>query len=292
MKINKFILNQLELPHEIVPGVMCYYENFYCDKTFKMEREIDNLNYIIEARKLKKKNKSDKTIYEIGFSTEELDEGITNKGLIVYNQIIDAIVELINLVSKTEKIDDIIIESSKFSSVEQMAKIKKIMQAAYKKNKYVFDGFSYSNSDGESFCIKNDVVLLDKNEGEPERLNINYCFEDWVDGSFLYEHDTALALLDYLKDKSGLAEKISKKQVDQQRANLYERTLKARFPNLNFERNGNNFVLHVDLLNKNSKTANLKKVDISDKEIEEIKQKDDLALTKVRIDLESIKKNK
>lgn len=293
MRINRFISSKLKFPHEIAHGISCDYAAFSNTKEFSIKRKIDDLNYKIEAWELKKKDKSDKTVYEVGFFTKELDEGITNKGLAVYNQIIDEMVELVILLCKREKIDDVIIEASKFSSAEQMEEVKKIMQAAYKKNKHVFNGFSYNSSEGSSLHIEKDFVSFDEKDDKPEQFKISEYFKDGASGSLLCEYDgvdTAAALLNHLKDKSGLAEKISRKQVNQQRANLYERTLKTRFPNLNFERHGTSFILHVDSLKKNSKTANLEKIDILDEEIEKIKQKDDSALIEVRADMELIKR--
>jgi len=245
----KFIKNDDKKIEKIAPGITGYRPNIDV-QIYSESINIDGLSYKIDLAG--QYVNSENLVYNLGFCTEEYDEGLTNKGIGTYNKIIDAIVEMITILHQERGINIIKFNPSKFSfSPEQIKKVEQILKTAYIKNKDSFNGFSYKNEKYETMEICESSVWTCKNQ-----INKSYELEDIFkedNFSVLYKFDgkgAAIALLKYLGDDSGLTDELHEKRADEQRKKLYERTLKTRFPGLTFEEKKDGIYLYLDSLDK------------------------------------------
>jgi hypothetical protein len=195
-------------------------------------------------------------------------EFVTNKGLGVYRQIIDAITETVKEVISSDKVSRI----NFFGSMEsvQMTEIEELREKIKEKlaeNKDALEGFHFHEEQQGSYVtdvsikdgifqinseVKRHLSIIQKIKRVPEfyydKRNVSVALLTepqyltlLLEDEKVYEAFCKYCGISYLSK----SKKAIEKDVAKQRTDLYERTLKQRFPEYKFKRNGNMISLFI-----------------------------------------------
>ena len=240
---------------EIAPGIIK--KEIFDIIAFETSRKISGLTYNIEV--LHEGDINESSVYNVGFSTKEYGNKITNQGINTYNQIVDAIMETVLFLNKKEGVNFISIEAIKNSfSKEKQSQIIEKLNTEFKNNNNIFNGFHYKNSEDYSFDINNGlfVVTYEKDNNQTVKwkddvkTTINKLLPE------MFNDDIILAILKHIKMNEEI-DYIEKKKGGEQRLKLYERTLKKRFPGYDYKIDENKILINLSSLNINSPSATL-----------------------------------
>ena len=231
--------------------------------TYELRETIDGLEYSIE---MNKRNDLLERVVDLGSSGNwrlgfDVDgtHGLTNKGLKVYQQIVDKIVILIKKVQSLEKVKTITFSASKTKFyIEEINKLQKILNDKFSEAPEAFEGFHSEIKDGKGdfwgiLEIKDGLVVQKSYNkgvlGNPSKEITTPLIFFITDKnelmSIIENEDVGQRLVDYLKINHKVNKKDNKRNVSSIRANLYERTLRQRFPEYKFRRLGNRIRMYL-----------------------------------------------
>lgn len=232
--------------------------------TFIKREVIDGLKYRFSLSC----RAGDKKKWHLRFSTEDHGLLITNKGLAVYREIINNIIILVNTARSNESVEEIsFFGADEELRVDEIEEFKNLLKTKLENGKNVFDNFSYiSDRDGikKSIHINNGYVLMEwsgekkrnlkqriKNEpGEQWHRIERKPLLDFVEDShdlevFLEDKEVLSDLMKHIGADFSLGRNIGSRDSSKLRTDLYERTLKQRFPEYRFQRDGSEIKLFL-----------------------------------------------
>ncbi len=240
-------------------GVTRKIDNDFGSTDFSKREMIDGLEYEFHLSKRKQDRE-----WELGFNTKH-GMLITNKGLATYKHIIENIVILINTARRHEKINRIFFGAAgEELRINEMEEFKNFLKSKTEKGAHLFDNFSYIKQIGnwkKSLRIKDGQITIETSGKRPlgikERVSgenttwqsANTCaVEKFIDDEFemselLNDKETLSALMQHIGAEFSLGRDTDKKDAAKLRINMYERTLKQKFPDCKFERDGNRITL-------------------------------------------------
>lgn len=237
-------LESIKNNNEIKPKMFRYLEG----SLWLFEKKIGDYTYNIQLRAVPTKPKG---CYELSFGTAEMGEFLTSQGRESFNQVIEAITELVSEAVKVDKISEIRFGGSTENRDEKDFKeLKSSLMNLYKQSPHDFNGFSYDYEPMLYIEIKNDIATAgfrgrENSEAPLERLDVS----DKPLVEFLEDIDNPEAIMKqdpkiFFKLKRYVTMGISPYEEEEelihddkkarQRIMLYERTLKQLFPNQEF----------------------------------------------------------
>lgn len=228
---------------------------------FSKEEEIDGLKYRFDlSTNIKGKD------WHLGFSTEH-GMLVTNKGLAVYRKIIDNIIILINTARTNEKINEIyFFGADEEIRINELEEFKNFLKTKLENGKNMLDNFSYiTDRDGlkKSIHIKDGKVLIEisgerrrtirdriKNRHPVWNRTERWSIDEFIDNQYelaelLKDKEMFSSLMRHIGSDFSLGRNIENKDTAKLRTDLYERTLKQRFPDYKFEREGQGIRLYL-----------------------------------------------
>lgn len=228
---------------------------------FSKKEVIDGLEYFFRLSK-----RGGQKSWTLGFGTEHRML-LTNKGLVVYKEIINNVVTLVNTARHNEKIDKIsFVGADEDLKVGQFEEFKNLLKSKTEKDIHILDNFSYIKDEGSlktSIHIRNGEVTLEQSGTRVLGIKDRIRKEDpaWGHSNTFSINEfinNQLMLQDILQDKEifsalmrhigvdlALGRNSDHRDAAKLRADLYERTLKQKFAGFKFERNGNNIMLSL-----------------------------------------------
>lgn len=208
---------------------------------------IDGLTYQIDFSSFfpttKNGKEFDLDMYSLNFNTKEHHGAITNKGVMVFNELTKEIKKFFDEINSETPINAVVFSASNMRlNSEEEAKTREIGRDIEKKlleNNHLLDGFS-KEQDGKKITIENGYLNLEGNFQKPGSFSMRALAEeiikipdmpDWFKPAVWYFIDR-----DSIEDKTlQKATDISRKGSELRLA-LYTRFLKRDFPEYEFER--------------------------------------------------------
>jgi len=242
-------------------GVNKQVDNEFNTVDFYKNQIIDGLQYDFHLSH----RKGDKS-WNLGFGTEH-GMLVTNKGLAVYKQIIENVVILVNTARSNQKIDKIsFFGSDEDLRINEFEDFKNFLKSKTENDTHILDNFSYVQDYGpwkRSVHIRNGEVSIEESgTGYPsikERIKKSdttwgrsdkFSIDQFVNNQtqmkeILQDKELLSSLMRHIGADFPLIRNSDHKDTANMRANLYERTLKQKFPDYKFERDGNTITLSL-----------------------------------------------
>lgn len=239
-------------PKEITPNVTQVSKN-----SFESKLNIDGLEHTLSLDRRSRLLLTSKHWY-LSFNVEDTT-AVTNKGLLVFNQIVDRLEELVTAVSGIEKIDAIeFLASGTRLKLEDVLTFTKLLEEKFETSPEAFDGFVCDIMGSETavigqFSIQNGQAVKTLSNykvlGVPETETIP--LEDFLQSngninSLLEGRLDAQKLLDHLNIEHTVTRpNFRSRDGSEGRTKLYERVLKQRFPQYSLETRGEAVIIHL-----------------------------------------------
>lgn len=219
--------------------------------TYGSQIEIDGLIYTVGLTRHKG------TDWDISFDVEGTN-AVTNKGMSSFQKVVDCIENLVTTVKDLENIETIsFFASGMRAKLEDVSTLKTLLQEKYQHSPESFDGFECAimNNIGEQFGTftihgktTTETITNYNQLGLPKHSDLP--LEDFLASStkmdsLLKGRMDAQKLVDYLHIEHQVPKYKNHSNASELRANLYERTLKQRFPQYRIERDMNTIKAHL-----------------------------------------------
>ncbi len=241
-------------------GVTKKINNSFGMVEFLKEETIDGLEYDFHLIK-----RNEDKYWNLGFGTKH-GMLITNKGLAVYKYIIENLVILVNTARKHERINKITFFGAEEElRVSELDEFKNFLKSKTEQGNHIFDNFSHTKQVDDrkkSIRIKNGEVIIEESGKRPfdlkqrllgfdnayhseNRFSLNQFVDNQQELASLMDNKDALSALMKHIGADFTLERGVEKDKGKLRSDMYERTLKQKFPDYKFKRVGNAITLFL-----------------------------------------------